>query len=189
MDVTAWPQLELVEQILEGNRNTVWRGELAGSPVSVRQSRRSTASLRWELELIAHLDSLDFRVPVVIPAADGEPHRDGVVVQRWLAGSPPASESDWALVTADLQRLHEVTAGYSQRQSYLLARPVVPGNSRTPGRPPTPGSTSLRMLEHASRPSEERVALASRSEVNRWYTQLNLRRMSPRHRKRAGGMS
>lgn len=115
MDLTAWPQLELVEQILEGNRNPVWRGDLDGQTVSVRQSRRSEASLLWELELLNYLDSLGFRVPLPVLTATGESHNNGIVVQQWLTGEPPTTEAHWMLVAAELERLHEATTGYAQR--------------------------------------------------------------------------
>lgn len=115
MDIAAWRKLELDHRIVEGNRNEVWKGSLAGQTVAVRQSRRSDASLLWELELLQHLDALGFRVPVPLATNDGDLHHDGIVVQRWLTGEPPASESDWALVAAELQRLHKASPAYSQR--------------------------------------------------------------------------
>ena len=115
MDLSGWPALRLVEEIREGNRNVVWRGDLNGSAVSVRQSRRAPASLVWELGLIEHLYSLGFDVPRPIPTADGALHHRGVVVQAWLPGCAPASEADWKLVAAALGRLHAATGEYPQR--------------------------------------------------------------------------
>lgn len=115
MDIAAWPNLTLVEQILEGNRNTVWKGDLAGRPVAVRRSKRPEASLNWELDLVVHLDSLGFRVPTPVSTLQGALHENGVVVQRWLEGEPPTTPSDWDLVARELRRLHAATSGYVQR--------------------------------------------------------------------------
>ena len=83
-DLDAWTGLRMVERIEEGNRNEVWRGELDGMPVAVRQSRRSEASLNWELDLIEALARAGFTVPVVIAADDGRRHVHGRVVQHWI---------------------------------------------------------------------------------------------------------
>ena len=115
LDTTPWPGLTLVSQITAGNRNEVWEGELDGSKVAVRQSRRSAASLQWELDLLVHLSERDFHVPVPVPASTGALQVAGIVVQRWLEGAEPVSRSDWALVASELQRLHRVGAHYPQR--------------------------------------------------------------------------
>jgi len=115
IDPTPWSDLRLIEQVVVGNRNEVWRASLRGSPVSVRASRRSQQSLEWELDLLRVLDEAGFRVPTVVPAIDGSSHVNGVVVQRWLDGRTPATLGGWELVATELARLHEVTAGHSQR--------------------------------------------------------------------------
>ncbi len=115
IDPTPWRSLELHERVVEGNRNEVWRATFDGDDVAVRRSRRSAASLEWELDLIAHLDQQDFIVPTVIESADGRRHVDGVVVQRWLSGDPPSSTPDWVSVSETLQRLHQSTKDYPQR--------------------------------------------------------------------------
>ncbi len=119
-DVAPWPGVELVEPVEGGHRNEVWRGSLEGEDgasetVAVRISRRSAASLQWELELIGYLSGHNFIVPATVPTAEGHAASDGVVVQRWLEGSAPESDDDWQLVAAELQRLHRVTALYGQR--------------------------------------------------------------------------
>jgi Ser/Thr protein kinase RdoA (MazF antagonist) len=115
LDPAAWLGVDLIEPVAEGNRNEVWRGVRYGEMVSVRRSRRSVASLDWELDLIEHLDSAGFRVATVVPTADGRRHVDGVVVQRWLTGRPPESTDDWRRVADVLQAIHTHTAGYPQR--------------------------------------------------------------------------
>lgn len=117
LDVSAWSSIEVHEQITEGNRNEVWRGLLGSSSVSIRRSRRDSASLDWELDLIKHLAASGFRVPTIIESTDGCRHVDGVVVQRWLEGRLPRSDRDWRLVASELQRLHRATAEYPQRPS------------------------------------------------------------------------
>lgn len=114
-DLAAWSGLRLLDRIEEGNRNEVWRGELDGAPVAVRQSRRTTASLDWELDLITALADHGFTVPTVIESDDGRRHVNGRVVQRWIDGRAPASDADWTAVAETLQRLHRTDIGLPQR--------------------------------------------------------------------------
>ncbi len=114
-DTTAWGALRLGEPIDEGNRNAVWRATLDGEAVAVRRSRRSEASLDWELDLIELLDGAGFRVPTVRRTLDGRRHHERFVVQRWLDGRPPASEDDWRLVADTLTEVHRLS-GPSHRQ-------------------------------------------------------------------------
>ena len=115
IDVSPWDGLVLIEQITSGNRNQVWRASIGESAVAVRRSRRSTASLQWELDLLDYLGARGFLVPAAILANDGRRHVDDVVVQQWLHGNEPASTNDWAKIATEIQRLHAVTAGYPQR--------------------------------------------------------------------------
>lgn len=123
-DPTPWPGLELGPPVDGGTRSRVWRGRLvegaggrAGSEraVAVRRSRRSGPSLAWELDLLTRLDAAGFLVPTPIPAADGRPHVDGVVVQRWIDGHPPTSDADWERVATELRRLHRAAIDVGQR--------------------------------------------------------------------------
>lgn len=114
-DVSAWPGLELVEPVGEGYRNTVWRGQLGDDVVAVRRSRRSAASLAWELDLNAYVAERGMRVPRVMSTSTGERHCEGVVVQTWLEGRAPVTELDWSLVAEALAELHGLTTTYPQR--------------------------------------------------------------------------
>lgn len=109
--LSAWSGLRLVRPITEGNRNVVWQAELRGEPVAVRASRRRSASLSWELDLIALLAGRGLRVPQIMPADGGRRSVDGVVVQRWLDGRPPDGPDDWRLVAESLARVHAVDVG------------------------------------------------------------------------------
>ena len=115
LPVDSWSGLALVEPIVEGNRNEVWRATWDGESFAVRRSRRSDSSLRWELGLIEFLSRRGFVVPSVVPTDDNRLHDAGVVVQRWIEGRPPNSETDWTAVAAELQRLHALTAEHPQR--------------------------------------------------------------------------
>ncbi len=117
--IDAWQGLELLEPVEEGNRNEVWRASLRGQTVSVRQSRRGAASLRWELDLIDRLDQLGFAVPTVHPTDDDRPSHEGVVVQRWIDGHVPTTSAEWAAVGRELQRLHIELAEHPQRPDCL----------------------------------------------------------------------
>lgn len=115
LDPAPWSGLVLVERIVEGNRNEVWLGKLGDEPVAIRRSRRPAESLAWELDLMEHLERLGFLVPSVLVSDDGHRSVEGIVVQRWLGGREPSTDSDWGLVAAELGRLHRVTSGYDQR--------------------------------------------------------------------------
>lgn len=106
IETGPWQSLRLIELVDEGNRNEVWSAEFDGIAVAVRQSRRSAASLQWELDLISALAAEGFVVPDIIETDDGRRHVDGVVVQRWIDGAPPTSTSDWTAVADELRRLH-----------------------------------------------------------------------------------
>ena len=120
IDPRPWPGLTVGRRIADGARSEVWTGALDGEPVAVRRSRRSPESLAWELDLLVDLDSRGFVVPVPIPSADGRRAVDGVTVQRWIDGRPPASERDWRAVAATLQRLHAATREHPQRPGCVL---------------------------------------------------------------------
>lgn len=121
IDLSPWGDLRLVARIEESNRNEVWRAQLDGRAVSVRRSRRSPASLEWELDLIDRLDAPGFVVAGVERTVDGERSVDGVVVQRWLEGRPPSSDADWQLVAETLQRLHALEPRPGQRPGCAAA--------------------------------------------------------------------
>jgi Ser/Thr protein kinase RdoA (MazF antagonist) len=125
-EVREWPGLQLHHQVEEGNRNEVWAGVLDGRPVSVRRSRRSPASLAWELDLLRVLDSRGFHVPLPIATANGEWSHRGVVVQQWMHGSPPSSARDWQLVATELQRLHATCDDIVQRPGCLTVTELDP---------------------------------------------------------------
>lgn len=118
MDLSPWGS-PVVEARLGGHRNEVYR--VAGDLVA-RRSRRTTASLDWELDLLAHVANHGFTVPTVVPTKDGRRHAAGIVVQRWLPGDEP---TDWAPVVAELRRLHELTAGWPPRPDFPGTRDLL----------------------------------------------------------------
>jgi Ser/Thr protein kinase RdoA (MazF antagonist) len=121
VDLSAWGSPEPLSRLGGGHRNEVFR--VAGDLVA-RRSRRSAASLDWELDLLAVLADHGFVVAEVVPAQDGRRHVDGVVVQRWLPGRAPVA-SDWPLVTAELRRLHTLLAGWPQRPGFCSTRDLL----------------------------------------------------------------
>lgn len=124
IDAEAWSGLELLEPLSGGNRSVVWRGRMLGEAVAVRRSRRSDASLAWELDLLADLHRLGFRVPVAVASEDGRHSVDGVVVQTWLTGRAPTTADDWTLVAGELQRLHGATMHRPQRPDCCTVRDI-----------------------------------------------------------------
>lgn len=124
--LAAWGEPEVIGPAGGGHRNTVLELRLRGRRVAARRSRRSPASLDWEIGLLDHLAGCGLRVPAVIPALDGRRHVGGVVVQSWLEGEPPAAR-DWPAVVAALRRLHEVTAGWPQRPGFASTQELLAG--------------------------------------------------------------
>ncbi|MEM9203443.1 MAG: phosphotransferase [Actinomycetota bacterium] len=115
MEIDPWPGLELGDPLGGGSRSEVWAGLHNGQRAVVRQSRRSAASLEWELDLMDTLAAHGFVVPAAIPTDDGRRSVDGLVVQTWIDGRPPISDDDWRLVATELQRLHTVGRDHRQR--------------------------------------------------------------------------
>jgi Ser/Thr protein kinase RdoA (MazF antagonist) len=121
MDLTPWGSPPVAERLGGGHRNEVFR---VGDDWVARRSRRSAASLEWELDLLDHLSRNGFVVPTVVPARDGRRHVDGVVVQRWLPGREPSGD-DWLLVIAELRRLHALMTGWPARPDFPGTRELL----------------------------------------------------------------
>ena len=121
MDLTPWGAPALGARLDGGHRNEVYR---VGDDWVVRRSRRSVASLEWELDLLDHLSQHGFLVPGVVPTRDGRRHVDGVVMQRWLPGREP-SDGDWPLVVAELRRLHALMTGWPPRPDFPGTRELL----------------------------------------------------------------
>jgi len=118
MDLSPWGKPPMVECLGGGHRNEVWR---VGDDWVARRSRRSTASLEWELTLLDHLSRNGFTVPTVVPTRDGRRHVAGIVVQRWLPGHEPAGD-EWSRVVAELRRLHTLMTDWPPRPDFPGAR-------------------------------------------------------------------
>lgn len=121
MDLSPWGGPPVLERLGGGHRNEVFR---VGDDWVARRSRRSHASLEWELDLLDHLSHNGFVVPEVVPTQDGRRHAGGVVVQRWLSGREPEGE-DWQRVSAELRRLHVLTAGWPPRPDFPGTRELL----------------------------------------------------------------
>jgi Ser/Thr protein kinase RdoA (MazF antagonist) len=120
VDLSPWGSPPLGERLGGGHRNEVRR---AGDWVA-RRSRRSPASLEWELDLLAHLPRHGFTVPEVVRTRDGRRHVEGVVVQHWLPGREPTGE-DWPLVVDELSRLHALMTGWPPRPDFPGTRELL----------------------------------------------------------------
>jgi Ser/Thr protein kinase RdoA (MazF antagonist) len=118
-DLRPWGSDATVVGPLEGGaRNQVVAVVLDRRPAVARRSVRPAPSLDWELDLLDHLAGHGMTVPVAVPTRDGRRHAGGVVVQRRLAGRHPETAADWALVAAELRRLHGLTTGWPQRPGF-----------------------------------------------------------------------
>jgi Ser/Thr protein kinase RdoA (MazF antagonist) len=113
-----WPGVRPGELLGGGNRNVVVSATLNGGRVVARRARRENDALAWEIDLLSFLSKEGFLVPRPIPASDGRLFHDGVCVLTWLDGDPPVSDADWRRVAGSLQRLHDVTVGWSQRPRF-----------------------------------------------------------------------
>ena len=90
-----------------------------------RRTPRANDALAWELDLLAFLADEGFVVPRPIPAIDGQLFHDGVCVLSWLDGDQPATDADWRLVAATLQRLHKLTMAWPQRPGFAGTRELL----------------------------------------------------------------
>jgi Ser/Thr protein kinase RdoA (MazF antagonist) len=122
--LASWGQVDLVGSLGGGHRNTVLELRRGRERLVAHSSRRSPASLDWEIGLLDYLTRHGLRVPAVVPALDGRRHVGGVVVQAWLDGTPPGPD-DWPAVTAMVRQLHEVTAGWPQRPGFASTRDLL----------------------------------------------------------------
>jgi Ser/Thr protein kinase RdoA (MazF antagonist) len=107
-----------------GNRNEVFEVRKGTRRLVARRSRRSAASLSWEVQLLEHLARCGVRVPEVVPALDGRQHIGGLMVMSWLDGRPPRTE-DWPAVAAVLRKVHELTSGWPQRPDAASTRELL----------------------------------------------------------------
>lgn len=122
--LAAWGNMAVVGPLGGGNRTTVVEVRRGEERLVAHLSRRSPASLGWQVRLMDHLAAHGLVVPALIPALDGRSHVDGVTVERWLGGRPPGP-ADWPTVVAALRRLHEVTAGWPQRPGFASTRELI----------------------------------------------------------------
>ena len=122
--LAAWGQPEVIGPLGGGHRNTVLELRRGRERLAARRSRRSPASLDWEIGLLDHLARHGLRVPVAVPARDGRRHVGGVLVQTWLDGSPPGP-ADWPAVLTAVRRLHELTADWPQRPGFASTQDLL----------------------------------------------------------------
>ncbi|MGH3749380.1 MAG: phosphotransferase enzyme family protein [Micromonosporaceae bacterium] len=107
-----------VEPLAGGVANDVWSVRVNGRLAVGRLGARSDADLRWETELLQHLDREGLTVPAPIPARDGRLFADGLVVMTYMDGGPPETQADWRRVADTLRELHRLTRGWPQRPGW-----------------------------------------------------------------------
>jgi len=122
--LAAWGALQVVGTLGGGNRNEVLELRRGRQRLVARRSRRSAASLDWEIRLLEHLARCGIRVPAVVPTVDGRWQVDGVLVMSWLNGRRPAA-GDWPAVAGALRRVHEATRGWAQRPGSASTRELL----------------------------------------------------------------
>ncbi|MGO8186335.1 phosphotransferase enzyme family protein [Rhizobium leguminosarum] len=107
-----------IERLTGGVANDVWSVRVHGQIAVARLGSRSNADLKWEAELLQHLDREGMTVPVPIPTTDGRLFANGLVVMKYMEGGPPETESDWRRVADTLRELHRLTQGWPQRPGW-----------------------------------------------------------------------
>lgn len=107
-----------LEPLAGGVANDVWAVRVGGGRAVARLGGRSDADLRWEADLLRHLDRNGIAVPVPIPTLDGRPFVHGLTVMPFLEGEPPETRADWRRVAGVLRGLHEVTRDWPQRPGW-----------------------------------------------------------------------
>lgn len=127
MNLAPWSGVKVVGRLGGGHRNEVLEARRGAERLVCRITRRPAAALQWELELMKFLGDNGFLVPQVVPTDTGQLHADGTVLQRWLPGHPPTA-SDWPAITAELRRLHDLTADYPQRPGFLSTSELLRAN-------------------------------------------------------------
>jgi Ser/Thr protein kinase RdoA (MazF antagonist) len=116
--LSAWSGVEVVRPLTGGHRNQVLLARRGTDQLVVRRCPRPAEAVRWEIELLAHLGARGFTVPAVVPADDGRPVVDGVVVSRFITGRPPRDAADWRRVVAVVRDLHAATTDWPQRPGF-----------------------------------------------------------------------
>jgi Ser/Thr protein kinase RdoA (MazF antagonist) len=120
-----------IERLAGGVANEVWSVRLHGKLAVGRLGARSDADLKWETELLQHLDREGLTVPMPIPTEDGRLFADGLVVMKYVDGGPPSSEADWRRVADTLMRLHRSTQDWPQRPGWLSSTDLLHSDTGT----------------------------------------------------------
>ena len=123
--VAVWEGLELSTPLTGGGRNPVYLAGRGGQRLVVRGTGRSAQSLDWELDLLEHLAAQGIGVPRTVPTDDGRRHVGGIMVQEFVDGAPPRTDSDWRRVVDTVRAVHRLTEGWPQRPGFASARDLL----------------------------------------------------------------
>jgi Ser/Thr protein kinase RdoA (MazF antagonist) len=125
-DLSPWSKrVEVEGRLGGGHRNAVWLVRLNGDRAVARASKRSTAALAWEVELLSTLTQHSFRVSQPIQTMDGRSFHRNVLLLTWVEGTPPSSEHEWRSAVDELRRMHELTRGWRQRPDFASSRDLL----------------------------------------------------------------
>lgn len=120
-----WGRARVIERLSGGVRNDVRLVELGDRRVVARLGSRAHEDLAWETELVGFLAASGLSVPALVPALDGRPFVDGLVVMELVEGRQPESPEDWRMVAHYLERLHELARGWRQRPGWASSSNLV----------------------------------------------------------------
>ena len=138
MSPVGWEALGLwgedavrIERLAGGVANDVWSVRVRGKLAVGRLGKRSDADLAWEATLLQHLGREGMTVPVPIPATDGRPFADGLMVMTYIEGGAPETEAGWRRVADTLRQLHRLTQGWPQRPGWRSSTDLLNADTGT----------------------------------------------------------
>jgi hypothetical protein len=100
-----------------GTRSDVWAVQIDGRRHTLRRSRRPSAAIDWELDLVQFLASQGVGVPSVLPTVDGARTCGPFFVLSWIEGRAPRID-EWREVATTLERVHALTRSWPQRPTF-----------------------------------------------------------------------
>jgi Ser/Thr protein kinase RdoA (MazF antagonist) len=108
-------QFELVRPLLGGTISAVTLVERGAELLVAKEISLTRASAQWQAELLAMLALAGFGVPTMLPTPSGDFTHDGIVLSRYIEGSPPGSDSDGLAVRSYVDGLHALTRRWPRR--------------------------------------------------------------------------
>jgi Ser/Thr protein kinase RdoA (MazF antagonist) len=119
----------ITAKLSAGTRSDVWAVQIEERRHTLRRSRRSSAAVHWELDLIQFLSSQGIGVPSVLPTTDGSRTYGRFFALSWIDGHPPQTDAEWREVATALERVHELTRAWPQRPTFASTVELLTGSA------------------------------------------------------------